>query len=110
MVVVARTGGFAGVMDTITVNGDGSWTHPTAVTVSGKLDVTDQIKLQQLAKDPRLAAEATATAPPTMCNDAFDYTVTAGKVVVTFTDCPGDPVQPVVAKQIVEFVQDAVSP
>ena len=109
-VVVARTGGFAGVMDTITVSGDGSWTHPTALTVNGKLEPAEVAKLQKLATDPRLAAEAAATGAPTMCNDAFDYTVTAGPVTVSFTDCPSDPVQPVVAKQIVEFVQDAVSP
>jgi hypothetical protein len=108
-VVVARTGGFAGVMDTITVSGDGSWTHPTALNVNGKLDAAQVANLQKLATDPRLDAEAATTAAPTMCNDAFDYTVTAGQVTISFTDCPGDAFQPVVAKQIVDFVQDAIS-
>jgi hypothetical protein len=109
-VVVVRTGGFAGVMDTITVSGDGSWTHPTSVTASGKLEPAQVTQLQQLATDPRLAAEAATTAAPTKCNDAFDYTVTAGAVTITFTECPSDTFQPVAAMQIVDFVEDAVSP
>ncbi len=109
-VVVARTGGFAGVMDTITVRPDGSWTHPTGLTVTGKVDPAKFATLQQLATDPRLVAEAATTAAPTQCSDAFDYTVTAGALTVTFTDCPGDANQPVVTKQLVDLVEKAVSP
>lgn len=109
-VVVARTGGFAGVMDTITVSGDGTWSHPTSVTATGKLDPAQVAQLQKLATDPRLAAEAATTAAPTKCNDAFDYTVTAGAVTLSFTDCPSDTFQPAAAMQIVDFVEDAVSP
>ncbi len=109
-VVVARTGGFAGVMDTITVGPDGKWTHPTAVKNTGELDLALFVKLQELAKDPRLAAEAAATPPPTKCNDAFDYVVTAGTATVRYTDCPGDTFQPRVAMQIVDLLEDAVEP
>lgn len=109
-VVVARTGGFAGVMDTITVLPDGSWTHPTGLTVTGKVDPAKFAALQQLATDPRLATEAATTAAPTQCRDAFDYTVTAGALTVTFTDCPSDAYQPLVTKQLVDLVQKAVSP
>jgi hypothetical protein len=109
-VVVARTGGFAGVMDTITVRPDGTWTHPTGLTVTGKVDPAKFATLQQLATDPRLATEAAATSAPTKCNDAFDYTVTAGALTVSYTDCPSDAYQPVVTKQIVDLVEKAVSP
>lgn len=108
-VAVARTGGFAGVMDTITVDTDGSWTHPTGVTTSGRLDGWLFVKLQQLTKDQRLRAEAQVTAPPTTCRDAFDYVVTAGDATVRYTDCPGDTFQPAVAKQIADLLEDAVS-
>ncbi|GIH10857.1 hypothetical protein Rhe02_89240 [Rhizocola hellebori] len=108
-VMVARTGGFAGVMDTITIKGDGSWTHPTALTVNGKLEPAQVTQLQKLATDPRLVTEAAATPAPTKCNDTFDYTVTAGAVTISYTDCPSDVFQPVATKQLVEFVQDVVS-
>lgn len=104
-----RTGGFAGVQDTLVVQPDGRWrrTQRTAPAVSGQLTAPQQEQLRRLAADPRLAAEAARTPPPTGCRDAFSYTVTVAGTTVSYVDCPADPDQPVAAAELVRLLTGA---
>jgi hypothetical protein len=108
-VIVVRTGGFAGVRDTLVVQPDGRWrrTQRTAAARSGQLTASQQEQLRRFAADPRLAAEAARTPPPTRCRDAFSYTVTVAGTTVGYVDCPADPDQPVAAAELVRLLAGA---
>ncbi|MFD2766593.1 protealysin inhibitor emfourin [Micromonospora eburnea] len=89
-VVLTRSGGFAGLDDTVTVTPDGHWTKVdrAGATRSGQLDPGDLDRLRQLTADRRLLAEATATDPVSTCADAFTYRLTVGAVTTSYVDCP----------------------
>ncbi|HCT79128.1 MAG TPA: hypothetical protein DGT23_21740 [Micromonosporaceae bacterium] len=103
-VTVTRTGGIAGIQDTIKVDASGKWTRQDR---GGRLTIEQVTQLQRLATDPRLVAEAAATRPPTNCADAFDYTVTAGPLTVRYSDCPSDALPPAAA-ELVSFVVKSI--
>ncbi len=105
-VTVEKTGGFAGVTEKITIDESGKWTKGQA---SGRLTVEKSQQLQELAANPKLAAEATQTRPQTQCRDAFEYSVTAGKTTVRYVDCSTDGPLPETASKIVELVNEAIS-
>lgn len=110
-ITVEKSGGIAGVRDTIQIDASGNWTRSdkSGKTTSGKLTAAQVTQLQTLAADPKLAAEAAAAAQaaPTKCNDTFNYTVSAGPVVLRFNDCPTDAFQPTAVKALVSFVEQA---
>lgn len=110
-ITVEKTGGIAGIRDTIQIDSVGSWTRSdkTGKTTSGQLTAAQIAQLQTLAADPKLATEAAAAAQaaPTKCNDTFNYTISAGPVAIRFTDCPSDTFQPTAAKALVSFVEQA---
>jgi len=110
-VVVHRTGGIAGMDDTVTVKPDGSWTATSrrgASTRMGQLTDAQRDQLRTLAADPRLGQEAGSTPGKTKCADAFNYTVTVGAHLVAYTDCPTDQTPPAasaVAKLVMQLIQ-----
>lgn len=112
-VTVVRTGGIAGVRDTVVVQPDGSWRR-TATTGrgaggTGRLAAADLAELRALAADPRLAVEAGRTAVPVECADAFVYSVQVGGTTVPYVDCAqADP--PATATSIVALVLSATGP
>ncbi|MFL6127734.1 MAG: hypothetical protein ACJ73E_01550 [Mycobacteriales bacterium] len=109
LVGAVRTGGFAGVRDTLVVQPDGRWrrTRRTAAAESGRLTGPQLEQLRRLAADPRLAAEAARTPPPTSCLDAFSYAVTVAGTTVDYIDCPTDPDRPEAAVALVRLLAGA---
>jgi hypothetical protein len=110
-ITIEKTGGIAGVRDTIQIDASGNWTRSDKAgkTSTGKLTASQVAELQALAADPKLASEAAAAAQaaPTKCSDTFNYAISAGPVVLRFNDCPSDSFQPTAAKAMVSFVEKA---
>lgn len=108
-ITVQRSGGFAGLKDTIDLAPSGTWTATTkgGAQRSGELAPEQTTRIHTLAADPRIAAEAAASRPPTRCRDAFSYILTVGAVRVVFVDCPSDPGQPAASLALVKQVLSA---
>jgi hypothetical protein len=108
-VTLRRAGGLAGVRDTLVVQPDGRWrrTGRTAAADTGQLTEPERAQLRRLAADPRLAAEAARTPPPTACRDAFSYSVTVAGRTVEWVDCPADPDQPAATVALVRLLAGA---
>ena len=108
-ITVERTGGFAGAKDTVDLAAHGSWTatNRSGDRRTGELTPEQTARVQALAADPRIPAEAGLSRPPTRCRDAYSYVLTVGAVRVAFVDCPADPEQPaaslVLSKQVLGF-------
>jgi hypothetical protein len=111
-VVVHRTGGFAGVDDTVIVEPDGRWrsTSRRGSPHAGRLTDAQRDRLRTLATDPRLLKEADSTPGPSRCADTFNYTVTVGATRVAYIACPTGEPPPEVAGSIVELVMDLLRP
>jgi hypothetical protein len=92
-ITVIRTGGIAGVHDTLHVDATGAWTltNKAGVTKNGTFTAADLAALAPLASDPRLLTEATVPPPATKCRDAFNYAVAIAGMHISYTDCPTDP-------------------
>ncbi|SBT48734.1 protealysin inhibitor emfourin [Micromonospora auratinigra] len=105
-VVLTKSGGIAGLADTVTVRPDGHWTRVdrSGASRTGQLTGPDLDKLRQLATDPRLASEATTTAPATMCADAFTYRLTVGETTSGYVDCPPQATPPAATGAVVELL------
>ena len=102
-VSLTRTGGFAGVNQSITIAADGTWTYADkrgSTSSTGQFTQAQLAQLAQLALDPRIAQEALQTSG-TVCNDAFHYTVAIGGQNATFEDCGGS--RPAI-RAMVEYV------
>ncbi|MCI4063048.1 hypothetical protein MRQ36_10850 [Micromonospora sp. R77] len=110
-VVLTKSGGIAGLRDTVTVEPDGRWTvaDKTGATRSGQLSPTDLDTLRRLTTDPKLAAEPTDTAAPTNCADAFTYQLTAGSHTTGYVDCPTDPDRPPTTAAVADLLTRATS-
>jgi len=108
-VVLTRSGGFAGLDDTVTVTPDGRWTKVdrAGATRTGQLDAGDLDRLRQLTADRRLLAEATATAPVSTCADAFTYQLTVGAVTTSYVDCSSDRTPPAATAAVVDLLTQA---
>jgi hypothetical protein len=107
--VLTRTGGIVGLQDTVTVQPDGRWTRVDRAGKSrtGQLTDADRDRLRQLATDPRLTAEATATAPATICADAFSYRLTVGGTTTGYLDCPPQATPPAATAAVVALLTRA---
>ncbi|MFU8854303.1 protealysin inhibitor emfourin [Micromonospora sp. SL1-18] len=105
-VVLTKSGGIAGVKDTVTVTPDGRWTKVdrAGATRTGQLDPADLDRLRRLTADRRLLAEGTATA--TECSDAFTYQLTVGAVTTGYVDCSPKDAPPATAA-VVELLTQA---
>lgn len=99
-----RTGGFAGLNDTVTVDPHGTWsaTNRAGTRTAGALTADQLAELRRLATDARLVAEAGQRRPPTTCRDAFTYRLTVGGTRIEYVDCPSDPNQPVASIALVK--------
>jgi hypothetical protein len=108
-VVVERTGGIAGLQDTITVQPDGHWSRGSkrGSPGTGQLTADQRDRLRALATSPKLRDEATRKRSTAfVCSDAFLYTVTVGSLKVSYEDCGGGNT-PETASQIVSLVMSA---
>jgi hypothetical protein len=108
-VMVSRSGGIAGVADTITVEPAGQWTRTgrAGERRSGQLTDDQRARLSDLATDPRLVAESAGSRAPTKCRDAFNYALEVGSIHVNYVDCPADAGRPDVAMSIVDLLTKA---
>ncbi|MET7470191.1 hypothetical protein ACFYON_11445 [Micromonospora sp. NPDC005686] len=108
-VVLVKSGGIAGVKDTVTVRPDGQWTKTdrTGAAQEGRLATADLTRLQQLTTDPRLAAETAETKGPDNCADGFTYRLTVGPAQTGYVDCGAAARPPAVTAQVVELLGDA---
>jgi uncharacterized protein YceK len=109
-VTLVRTGGFAGVHDTVTINPDGTWQASGRAGNPRTGTLTDEQRdtLRKLAGDPQLAGEATRSQAPTRCADVYVYVLTVNGTRVGFVDCPTDADPPQAARAIVRFVTQVV--
>ncbi|WP_262282782.1 protealysin inhibitor emfourin [Micromonospora sp. MA102] len=108
-VVLTKSGGIVGLDDTVTVQPDGRWTRVDRAGASrtGRLSDADLDRLRQLATDSRLAAEAAATVPATMCADAFSYRLTVGPTTTGYVDCPPQATPPPATAALVDLLTRA---
>lgn len=108
-VVLVKSGGIAGVKDTVTVRPDGHWTKTdrTGASQEGRLADADLARLRQLATDPRLATEATDTKGPDTCADGFAYRLTVGPAESGYVDCGPAAPPPAVTAEVVELLTRA---
>lgn len=108
-VVVTRSGGIAGLDDTITVEPQGRWIRVDHVGTqrSGRLTEDERARLRTLAADPTLLAEENRPTASTTCLDGFTYSVSVGAARVRYVDCPGDKARPATAVSIVELLMKA---
>ncbi|PSK65736.1 hypothetical protein B0E53_02287 [Micromonospora sp. MH33] len=108
-VVLTKSGGIVGLKDTVTVRPDGGWTRVdrTGASRTGQLSAADLDRLRQLAADSRLAAEAAATVPATMCADAFSYQLTVGPTTTSYVDCPPQATPPPATAAVVDLLTRA---
>jgi hypothetical protein len=107
-VLVHRTGGFAGVDESLSVAADGSWSYGNArrgTQQSGRLTPAQRDSLQRLLAAPQLGGEANQT-PSANCADGFLYTISTGSVRVAFADCGGMD-EPPTASAIIELLTAA---
>ncbi|MCW3813042.1 hypothetical protein ONA91_01030 [Micromonospora sp. DR5-3] len=104
-VVLTKSGGIAGLEDTLTVTPDGHWTRVDRAGASrtGQLSPADLDRLRQLTADPRLVAEGSATTTTT-CADAFTYRLTVGPVTTGYVDCPPEVTPPAATAAVVELL------
>lgn len=93
-ITLVRTGGVAGVDHRIQVSPDGAWTYSgDGKEQSGQLTDREVSKLQSLAMDERLQAEAKRE-DTADCADGFRYRLTAGSLSMSGLDCGGMPGRP----------------
>lgn len=108
-ITVRRTGGFAGVDQTLVVRPDGVWAwdgpDQGGGPRGGRLTAAQRAELARLAGSPALAAEARQKPGPPQCADGFDYVLTAGSLTVSWVDC--DPVTPPTAVAITKLLAAA---
>jgi hypothetical protein len=110
-VTVKRTGGFAGVNDTLVVAPDGKWTstNKAGARHSGQLNADQTLALKNLLtaseKSHEMGQQAAARSN---CSDAFRYTIAVAEgSSVAWYECPTDPNQPMAARAIVALLSAA---
>ena len=109
-VTVSRSGGIAGVMQTVRLEADGSWTYTDrrkGNSRSGRLTDGQRQQLLGLLAAPGFAREARMN-PAGGCADAFVYAIQVGDVVARFDDCGTTNQQPTLAA-IIDLVVDATA-
>jgi hypothetical protein len=107
---MAKSGGIAGVSESVKVDADGSWQRLDDRTVvgSGKLTSAQLTRRQQLAADPALAAEAGREVATPRCADGFHYTLSVGFQLIRYEQC-GPTDSPRLTTEIIDLVTEATS-
>jgi len=77
---IVRTGGFAGVNETLSIDSSGAWSGPRG---DGQLSVTARTRLAQILADPALPGQV-AAAPTGGCCDMFQYALEVGDRTYAF--------------------------
>jgi hypothetical protein len=82
---LVRTGGFAGVHDTLQIDADGGWniSGRSSATSDGQLDGPARARLAEIQADPALPAEI-AGLPRHGCCDQFNYDLRIGAQSYSF--------------------------
>lgn len=108
---LAKSGGFAGVDESVSVKADGSWTRleNSKVVSTGKLTAAQLAGLRKLAADPALATEANRKATPARCADGFNYTLNIGHQLIRYEQCGTDATKPRLTLDIINLVTDATT-
>jgi hypothetical protein len=89
-VTISRTGGIAGVQQTIAIATDGSWTYTdrrSGATQQGKLTTAQRENITRLATVPAITAESRAKASTARCSDGFTYTIGVGEMSTRYEQC-----------------------
>jgi hypothetical protein len=108
-ITITRSGGFAGVMQHLRIEPDGSWVFTdkkTGQTQRGQLGAAQRQHLAQLVGSPALRAEARQAPPPGVCNDGFLYAVTVGDFSFRYEQCGGTGNRPTI-DNVLRLVQGA---
>ena len=86
---VTRTGGIAGVTDTLQVEPGGAWTltDRSGSATTGQLDAQAAGQIVQTLGAPGLDAEIATASAPNDCADQFRYLVRLSGREFTFDDC-----------------------
>jgi hypothetical protein len=86
-VTITRTGGFAGVNQTITIQPNGDWVYSgRGKNEQGTLAPGVVASLGSVVSQPAFLTEM-RTKPDGVCADAFHYAVTIGTESTSFEDC-----------------------
>lgn len=111
-ITVERSGGFAGVRDTVAVTAQGAWTttNRAGSQTGGRLSAAQMAEISALVADPRIAVEAQRTPGQSQCRDAFNYVLTVGTSKVSYVACPADPDQPSASIALVRKVMQFTAP
>jgi hypothetical protein len=90
-VTVTRSGGIAGVVQTIRVEADGSWMYTDrrggAPQTRGRLSDSERNRLAALLAAAEFAREARMRPPVGVCNDSFVYSIIVGEISSRYEDC-----------------------
>jgi hypothetical protein len=110
LVTIQRTGGIAGLDDTIALDAQGGWTHTTksGPPRTGRLTADQLDRLRTLAADPRLLTEAVRPSDKPGCADGFTYLITAKGAQIRYSDCASPGAIPVAANAIFTYVSQIV--
>lgn len=101
-VSITRTGGLAGVNQSIEIAADGTWVYTDNrrnQTENGSLAPDQRIQVLRLVADPAFTEQLTKAAKPDPgCADGFHYTIRAGGGETrSFVDCGADDIPAVEA-------------
>jgi hypothetical protein len=108
-VVVTRTGGIAGVSQSIRVDPNGSWIYVDRRPVmqkSGRLTAAELRQLANLVTGADFARETRLPPPAGTCNDGFIYTITVGELSTRYDDCATASDRPTTAA-VIDMLVDA---
>ena len=90
---ITRTGGFAGVDESITLRADGSWSYSGSrgkPAAQGTLTPTELDQITRAVSDPAFPADVRPHRTEGTCNDGFTYSVTVGPETTSFEECGGN--------------------
>jgi hypothetical protein len=105
---VTRTGGMAGVQQTVQISPDGSWVYTNKRSNGldrGQLSTSQQQQLARLISDPGLMREARMSPAPGDCADAYHDLLTVGEATIQYDQCSASGSRPV-TEQLLNFVVD----
>jgi hypothetical protein len=110
VVSLNRSGGLAGLAQTVAVLPDGSWTFSEIrrdkIERTGQLTAAQRRQLNDLLARPALAKEAKiARRQPAKCSDDYLYTLTTGGRTVRWSDCDGQAGRPKTAAAIADLLE-----
>jgi hypothetical protein len=93
VVRLSRTGGLAGVNQSITIDRDGSWSYGSkgGPAQTGSLDQTQLAALRDLVVAPAFLTELRQVETDANCADGFNYAITVGSDSAAWEDCGAAP-------------------